>query len=233
MFVDNVSYSAAILAGILSFLSPCILPLIPAYFTFITGMSIEELIEGDDGSARRKLFFSTLSYVLGFSVVFIIMGAAISVMGHQMSEYRDMIRTFGGFVVVIFGVHLAGIIRIPWFDFEKRVHIRKKPLHMLGAFLVGMAFGAGWSPCIGPLLGTILAIAAHEGSVTNGIVLLSFYSLGLALPFIMLSIFINYMLAFIKKANKAIRYITVMSGVFLIIIGLALLFDKINVITGF
>lgn len=233
MLTQTVSFPAAFLAGLLSFLSPCILPLIPAYFTFITGMSIDRMTQDDDRAVRRKLILSTLSYVLGFSLVFVIMGAAISVLGHQLSEYRDMIRTVGGFVVVVFGVHLAGIVRIPGLDFEKRMHVQKKPLHFFGTFLVGMAFGAGWSPCIGPMLGTILAIAAQEGSVPYGMALLSVYSIGLALPFMVLSLFINYMLAFIRKATQAIRYVTVMSGIFLIVIGLALLFDKMNMLTGF
>ncbi|GAB6097630.1 cytochrome c biogenesis protein CcdA [Desulfatiferula olefinivorans] len=233
MLTQTVTYPAALLAGLLSFLSPCILPLIPAYFTFITGMSVDEMTRDDDRAVRIKVILSTLAYVLGFSLVFILMGAAVSVLGHQLGEYRDLIRTIGGFVVVVFGVHLAGIVRIPGLDFEKRLHVSKKPLHVFGTFLVGMAFGAGWSPCIGPMLGTILAIAAQEGSVSNGMALLAVYSLGLALPFMLLSVFITYMLRVIRKAGQAIRYVTVTSGVFLIVIGLALLFDKMNVFTGF
>lgn len=232
MFINTVSFPAALFAGIASFFTPCVLPLIPAYFSFITGMSVEELTQDESAAARRKIFLSTLSYVLGFSLVFIFMGAAISTMGSQLSEYRDLIRTIGGFVVVVFGVHLAGIIRIPGLDYEKRLHVQKKPLHIFGTFIVGMAFGAGWSPCIGPLLGSILAIAADKGSLSQGVALLSVYSLGLALPFIILSIFIDYMLTFIKKATKAIRYVTVVSGVLLIIIGLILLFDKMSLLSG-
>lgn len=232
MFIDTVSFPAAFFAGLASFFTPCVLPLIPAYFSFITGMSVEELTQNESAAARRKLIFSTLSYVLGFSLVFIFMGAAISTMGGQLAEYRDVIRTIGGFVVVVFGVHLAGIIRIPGLDYEKKLHVQKKPLHIFGTFLVGMAFGAGWSPCIGPLLGSILAIAADKGSLPHGIGLLAVYSLGLALPFIILSFFINYLFTFLKKASKAIRYVTVGSGVLLIVIGLILLFDKMTFLSG-
>lgn len=233
MFInDSVSFSAAFLAGLASFFTPCVLPLIPAYFSFITGMSVEELTQGESASARRKVLLSTLAYVLGFSIVFIFMGAAISTMGQHLADYRDIIRILGGFIVVVFGVHLAGIIRIPGLDYEKKIHVRKKPLHIFGTFLVGMAFGAGWSPCIGPLLGSILAIAAEKGSLSHGVGLLSVYSLGLALPFIILSFFINYMLTFIKRATKAIRYVTVISGVLLIGIGLVLLFDKMTFLSG-
>lgn len=232
MLTEHVSYSIAFMAGLLSFFSACVLPLIPAYFSFITGMTIEELTLGESKAARIKLILSTLSYVLGFSLVFIIMGAAVSVMGQQLTDYRDLIRTFGGFIVVIFGVHLAGLVRIPGLNFDKRIHVHKKPLHIFGTFLVGMAFGAGWSPCIGPQLGSILTLAAEKGSLANGIVLLSVYSLGLALPFMVLSVFIDSMLTFIKKANKAIKYITVASGIMLIGIGLILLFDKMYILTG-
>ena len=233
MFVQNVNFSAAFGAGILSFLSPCILPLIPAYFTFITGMSLEELTGNDDKVVRRKLILSTVFYVLGFSLVFIALGGAVSLMGHQLGEYSKFIRIAGGLIVIILGVHLSGIVRIPALDFEKRLHIRKQPVHLFGVLLVGMAFGAGWSPCVGPFLGAILTLAAGEGSVANGMALLSVYSLGMALPFIILSVFINYMLAFIKKATKWIRLITVTSGVLLIVIGLLLVFNKMNVIVAF
>lgn len=233
MFAQHVSFTAALTAGILSFLSPCVLPLIPAYFTFITGMSLEDLTEGGDQTVRRKLILSTLAYVLGFSVVFIALGGAVSMMGQQLDAYKDFIRLAGGGIVIVFGAHLAGIVRIPFFDYEKKIHVRNKPLHILGVFLVGMAFAAGWSPCIGPLLGTILALAASEGSVSNGMTLLSIYSLGMALPFILMSVFINYMLTFIKRAKEWIRFITVAAGVLMIVMGLVLVFDKMNMITAF
>jgi len=232
MFAQHVSFTAAFTAGILSFLSPCVLPLIPAYFTFITGMSLEDLTAGGDQTVRNKLILSTIAYVLGFSLVFILLGGAVSMMGQQLDAYKEFIRLAGGAVVIVFGAHLAGIVRIPFFDYEKKIHVRNKPLHILGVFLVGMAFGAGWSPCIGPLLGTILAIAATEGSVSHGMTLLSIYSLGMALPFILMSFFINYMLAFIKRASQWIRFVTVAAGVLLIVMGLLLVFDKMNMITA-
>lgn len=233
MFAQHVSFTAAFGAGILSFLSPCVLPLIPAYFTFISGMSLEELTAGGDQAVRKKLILSTIAYVLGFSLVFILLGGAVSMMGQQLDAYKDFIRLAGGAVVIVFGVHLSGIVRIPFFDYEKKIHVHNKPLHIFGVFLVGMAFGAGWSPCIGPLLGTILAIAATEGSVSHGITLLSIYSLGMALPFILMSFFINYMLAFIKRASQWIRFVTVAAGVLLIVMGLLLVFDKMSMLASF
>lgn len=233
MFTQHVSYTVALAAGILSFLSPCVLPLIPAYFTFITGTSLEDLTENGGKAMRTKLILSTIAYVSGFSLVFIFMGWAVSIMGQQLEAYKDVVRLVGGAVVILFGVHLAGILRIPFLDYEKKFHITQKPLHIMGVFLVGMAFGAGWSPCIGSQLGTILAIAASEGSVSNGIILLSIYSLGMALPFILMSVFINYMLTFIKKAKQWIRFFTVTAGVLMIVMGLVLIFDKMNMIASF
>jgi cytochrome c-type biogenesis protein len=152
MFTEAVSFPAAFLAGFLSFLSPCVLPLIPAYFTFITGCSLEELNENRNSEIRKKVVFSTVSFVCGFSMVFILMGASASYLGGLIYNYRETIRIIGGILIILMGVHLTGIIRIPGLDVEKRIHMERKPLHFLGTFIIGMAFGAGWSPCIGPLL---------------------------------------------------------------------------------
>lgn len=230
MFVENVSYFAALAAGLMSFLSPCVLPLIPAYFTFITGLSLDELTENDSTAVRRQVILSTLAYVLGFSFVFILMGAAVSTLGELASRYSDYIRIAGGIIIIILGIHLLGIFKISKLEFEKRIHFQQKPLHIFGTFLVGMAFAAGWSPCIGPMLGSILAIAAQEGSLSHGIVLLSIYSAGMALPFIIMSVFINYMLVIIGKATKILRYVNVVSGLLLIMIGILLLMNKMNIL---
>ncbi|MBW2574029.1 MAG: sulfite exporter TauE/SafE family protein, partial [Deltaproteobacteria bacterium] len=200
MFTEAISYPAAFTAGLLSFLSPCVLPLIPAYFTFITGFSLEELTESRDSEIRKKVFLSTILFVSGFSLVFILMGASASYLGGLIYNYRELIRIIGGIFIIILGVHLTGIIRIRGLDFEKRINMEKKPLHFFGTFVVGMAFGAGWSPCIGPLLGSIIIIAGSQETVWQGIILLAIYSAGLAIPFIIMSVFINFLLIFIKKA---------------------------------
>lgn len=230
MFQETITYPAALLAGLASFFSPCVLPLIPAYFTFITGFSLEQLTKNHDVKIRRKIFFSTLSYVCGFSFVFILMGASASFLGGLIYKYKDVIRIAGGLVIIILGIHLTGIIRITGLDFEKRLHVQKKPVHLLGTFFIGMAFGAGWSPCVGPLLGSILIVASSQETVWNGIGLLSVYSLGLALPFLLISVFINYLLDFMKKATKFIRYVNIGAGVLLAIIGILLITNKINIL---
>jgi len=232
MFTEVISYPAAFTAGLLSFLSPCVLPLIPAYFTFITGFSLEELTEYRNSEIRKKVFLSTIFFVSGFSLVFILMGASASYLGGLMYKYRELIRIIGGILIVLMGVHLTGIIHFRGLDFEKRINMEKKPLHFLGTFIVGMAFGAGWSPCIGPLLGSIIIIAGSQETVWQGIVLLAIYSAGLAIPFIIMSVFINFLLIFIKKASRVLQYVNTVAGILLIIVGLILVTNKLYVLTG-
>ena len=232
MFTQTVSFPAAFVAGLLSFFSPCVLPLIPAYFTFITGFSIEELTEKYNSEIRKKVFLSTFLFVLGFSLVFILMGASASYLGGLMYTYKKPIRIIGGILIIILGIHLTGLIRIPGLDFEKRITLEKKPLHFLGTLIIGMAFGAGWSPCIGPLLGSILIIAGSQETVWQGVILLGIYSAGLAIPFIIISIFINFLLTFIKKASKVLKYVNVVAGVVLIVVGLILVSNKLYVFSG-
>ena len=232
MFTEAVSFPAAFTAGILSFLSPCVLPLIPAYFTFITGFSLEELTEDRNPEIRKKVVFSTVSFVCGFSLVFILMGASASYLGGLIYNYRDTIRIIGGILIILMGVHLTGIIHIPGLDVEKRINIEKKPLHFLGIVIIGMAFGAGWSPCIGPLLGSILIIAGSQETVRQGIVLLAIYSAGLALPFIIMSVFIHLLLIVIKKASRVLQYVNAAAGILLIIVGVILVTNKLHVFIG-
>jgi len=232
MLTQTVSFPAAFLAGFLSFLSPCVLPLIPAYFTFITGFSLEELTESRNSEIRKKVFLSTILFVSGFSLVFILMGASASYLGGLIYNYRELIRIIGGILIVLLGVHLTGIIRIRGLDFEKRINMEKKPLHFFGTFIVGMAFGAGWSPCIGPLLGSIIIIAGSQETVWQGIVLLAIYSAGLAMPFVIMSVFINLLLIFIKKASRVLQYVNTAAGILLIIIGLIIVTNKLYVLTG-
>ncbi|MGA6925675.1 MAG: cytochrome c biogenesis protein CcdA [Desulfosarcina sp.] len=232
MFTESISYSAALFAGLLSFFSPCILPLIPAYFTFITGFSLDELTGARTARVRARVIWATLSYVLGFSTVFILMGASASLIGGAVFKYREWIRIIGGILIVLFGVHMTGLIRFKALEFERRLQMRKKPLHFLGTFFVGMAFGAGWSPCIGPLLGSILIVAGNQETVADGIALLSVYAAGLAIPFLVLAVFVESLITLIKKVSWSIRYINLTAGVLLIILGMLLVTDKLNIMMG-
>ncbi len=231
MFSETITFPAALAAGLLSFFSPCVLPLIPAYFSFITGLSLDELTE-DTKEIRSKVLLSTLAYVAGFSFIFILLGASASFLGQLVSRYSWALRYVGGTIILIFGLHLLGVINIKSLQFEKRIHVREKPLHLLGVFAIGMAFGAGWSPCIGPMLGTILIVAGNQDTIFKGILLLATYSAGMALPFILISVFIQSMVDFMKKATKAIGIINKISGILLIVIGLLLLLDKFRILAG-
>ena len=232
MFTESISYPAAFVAGLLSFFSPCILPLIPAYFTFITGLSLEELTDKTQKGVRARVIRSTLSYVLGFSMVFILMGASASLIGGAVYQYRDWIRVVGGVTILLFGIHMTGLFRFRILDIEQRLHLQKKPLHFFGTFLVGMAFGAGWSPCIGPLLGSILIVAGSQETVINGIALLSMYAAGLAVPFLVLSFFVNSLLTFLRKTSWSIKYINLTAGALLLALGVLLITNKLSLISA-
>lgn len=206
--------------------------MIPAYFSFITGFSLEELTHARSTDVRMKVIVSTVSYVSGFSAVFILMGASASFVGNLIFDYKEIIVRIGGGLIVVFGVHLTGIVRIPGLDLEKRFHVREKPVRFFGAFLVGMAFAAGWSPCIGPQLASILIVASSQETVWQGMVLLGLYSLGLAVPFILISVFINYLLVIFKKMTRVIKYINMVAGGILIAMGVLLMTGDLFVFSG-
>lgn len=228
---EDVTYPIALFYGLLSFFSPCVLPLIPSYFCFITGLSLEELTAAPKAAIRRKIMISTLAFVLGFSLVFIILGASASYLGALLAGHKSVIRILGGGLIILFGLHLAGILRIPALQYDKRLHIKNKPLHLMGTFLVGMAFGAGWTPCIGPILGSLLVLAQDKETVSQAVRLLLIYSMGLALPFILLSAGINYLLVFTRKAVKVLRYANPVAGILLVLTGLLLVTDKLRLLS--
>jgi len=229
VFTETITFPAAFIAGLLSFFSPCVLPLLPAYFSFITGLSLDELTENRKEN-RQKVIFSTLAYVAGFSFVFILLGASASFLGGLVRDYAWVLRFFGGGVIIIFGLHLLGIINIKALEFEKRLHVKEKPLHLVGTFFIGMAFAAGWTPCIGPMLTSILFLAGSQETVSQGVLLLAIFSSGMALPFIILSFFVHSILGFLKKTRNLIRTLNIISGFLLIVIGLLLIFGKFDVI---
>ncbi|MEW6266703.1 MAG: cytochrome c biogenesis protein CcdA [Thermodesulfobacteriota bacterium] len=230
MFVQSVSYSAAFIAGLLSFFSPCIVPLVPAYFTFLTGFSLEELTSAEPGRIRGKVVLSTLAFVLGFSIIFILLGASASILGGLAIQYKGPLRVLGGAVIIVLGLHLSGLFRLKFLDVEKRLHLNKKPVHFLGTLLVGMAFAAGWTPCIGPLLGSILAVAAGQDTVGQGVILLAIYSAGLAIPFLIVSLFVHLVLAFVRRGVKYLKYVNAVAGMLLVGLGVLLIADKLRII---
>ncbi len=166
----------------------------------------------------------------GFSFIFILFGASASFLGGFASKYSWVVRYLGGGIILVFGLHLLGIINIKGFNFEKKIHVKEKPLHLMGVFVIGMAFGAGWSPCIGPMLGSILIVAGNQDTVLQGVSLLAVYSAGLAIPFIIMSFFINSILGIMKRATRFIGALNKASGILLIVIGLLLIFDKFRLL---
>ena len=222
----SISLFIAFSAGFFSFLSPCILPLIPSYISFITGISFEAFSSGEETrKLRRTTVIHSLLFIFGFSLVFILLGASATYAGQFLQKYQFLLTKVGGGIIIILGIHLTGLINLKFLQREKKVHLREKPLGYLGTVLVGMTFAAGWTPCIGPILGSILIVASTSQKVTSGVVLLSFYSLGLALPFFASSLAINSFLGYFKKFRSFLRLIPLISGILLIGVGVLLVTD--------
>ena len=214
----------ALSAGLISFLSPCVLPLIPGYISFISGQSLNELIE-----SKKVNFVPLILFSLGFSFVFISFGAAASALGKILLQNSNYLRIVAGTIIVIFSLQLLGIINIGFLNYEKKYYTKKstKPLFV---FVVGMAFGFGWTPCIGPILGSILALASTEENISRGILLLSFYSLGLAIPFILSGFLIQKLLLFSKNFKKNINIVLKFGGIILLITGVLILTNQLQVL---
>ncbi len=232
--MGSVSILTAFSAGLFSFISPCVLPLIPAYISFITGMSVEEL---QDSAARRnrllRVFFQTLVFVLGFTTVFVLLGAGASFISRILFTNRIWFNRVAGGLIIILGLHMTGLFRLGFLEYEKRIQVRENPLGALSVFLVGAAFAFGWTPCIGPILGAILALAAQQGSVGQGMTLLAVYSLGLGLPFIATGLAINGFFGFYRSLRRHMRAVELASGVFLIAIGVLLALDMFSILSQY
>jgi len=219
----NVPFFIALAAGFLSFLSPCVLPLLPSYLSFITGVSLEELIQGGKDSRIRKItIINSLIFIFGFSLVFVLLGTSVSLVGNILFRYQIWITRIGGIFIIIFGLHLTGVLNLSLLQRDKRIHLGRRPLGYLGSFLAGIVFAAGWSPCIGPILGAILFYAASQNSILLGISLLAVYSLGLAIPFFLSSLALQIFLEYYAKLRKHLRLVSLISGGLLIAVGVLL-----------
>lgn len=217
----NIGYFAAFMAGVGSFLTPCVLPLIPSYITYITGLSFAELKEEHPSRAvRRKAAIHSLLFIAGFTTVFMAIAASFSFLGGFFQGNAAVIRKIGGILVIIFGIQVAGLVHIGRLLGEKRIRIHHKPAGYLGTFIVGLAFAVGWTPCTGPILGAILTVATTEGKVWYGMSLLLSYSLGLGTPFFLSSISLSSFLALFNRFKKFIRLFEIATGILLIIVGI-------------
>ncbi len=220
----NISYFGALAAGLLSFASPCVLPLIPAYISFLGGASLEELTAegGVDKHVQRQVFISSFVFVLGFSTVFIALGATATTISNVVAENIDILSKIAGVVIVIFGLHFAGLFRVGFLNFEQRFHIEKKPTGPVGSYILGLAFAFGWTPCVGPILATILMVAASSDDVSYGVSLLAVYAAGLGIPFMIAAFAVKPFMAFLARFRKHMHKVEISIGTLLVVTGIAI-----------
>ncbi len=223
---------AAFLAGLVSFLSPCVLPLVPGYVSLISGVGVEEL-QSQESQLLRKVMLNSMGFILCFSIVFITLGAISTEVGQLMARYKSVLAQVAGVVIILFGLHLTGIFRINALYADKRLHNLKGGSTMGGAFVIGLAFAFGWTPCVGPILAVILGFAAAQDSVFKGILLLGVYSLGLAVPFLLTSLGIQRFLKFYSRFRTHMHAVEVASGALLIVLGALLVFGRFTIISNY
>jgi cytochrome c-type biogenesis protein len=234
MHDQNITYAVAFSAGLFSFISPCVLPLIPSYITYITGLSFHDLqAQHPTHIVRRKTLFHSICFVLGFTAIFVLFGASATLAGSLLQQYSNVIRKIGGVLIVLFGIHTTGLVPFGFLLGEKRVTIHHKPAGYVGSFLVGLVFAAGWTPCIGPILAAILMVAANEKQVNQGILLLLIYSLGLGIPFIFSSLALHHFLSLFNRFKRFIRIFEVITGIFLMLVGILIFFNWLSRLSGY
>jgi cytochrome c-type biogenesis protein len=237
--VENVTLLTALLAGVLSFVSPCVLPIVPGYISFVSGASLQELKNEFelDGARKRELFWrvagNSIFFVLGFSVVFVALGASATYVGQWFAANRVILARVAGAVIIVLGLHTMGLTPIKWLNYEKRIHAETKPVGIFGSFLIGLAFAFGWSPCIGPILAGVLVLAAQQDTVGKGILLLSAYSLGLGIPFIITGLAINRFLGFFGRMKKHMKLVEIVAGVLLVAVGILVFTDSLQMLSRY
>jgi len=223
---------AAFFAGVLSFLSPCVLPLVPGYVSLISGASVETL-QAADRKLLRTVMLNSFCFILGFSVVFISLGAVATSVGQLTQQYHRSLAILAGVVIVIFGLHLTGLFKINLLYSDKRLHSVKGSASPLGSFVIGFAFAFGWTPCIGPILAGILLLAGSQDTVFKGILLLAIYSAGLAVPFLLTSLGVNRFLGFYARFRRHLHTVEVLSGALLIVFGLLIALGRFTLLSGY
>ncbi|UCE17718.1 MAG: cytochrome c biogenesis protein CcdA [Gemmatimonadota bacterium] len=232
--MEEVTIFAAFIAGVISFGSPCVLPLVPAYISVISGISLDELKGGHDKKlVWRKVSLNSIAFILGFSTVFVLLGASATVAGQFLLSKLTVITKIAGVLIIIFGLHTIGLFRLKFLYYEKRFQAQQKSVGLLGSFVIGLAFAFGWTPCIGPILAAILIVAGTQETVLQGISLLAIYSLGLGLPFFITGLSINFFLGMFSKMKwKFFRTIEIVSGVFLIVVGVLIFTNYLSIISS-
>ncbi|MEX0751839.1 MAG: cytochrome c biogenesis protein CcdA [Xanthobacteraceae bacterium] len=219
----DVSIFAALLAGLISFLSPCVLPLVPPYLVYLSGLSLERFADAEpEPAVRRETVLGALLFVLGFSTVFVALGAGASAIGGLVRAYSDVLAKIAGVAIIVMGLHFLGLLRFEWLTRQKRFHV-VKPVGLWGAYVMGLAFAFGWTPCIGPVLAAILAVAASEATVAKGAGLLAIYSLGLGVPFLLAAFAVEPFAAFLSRFRAHLAKIEIVMGALLVLTGIAFL----------
>jgi cytochrome c-type biogenesis protein len=232
--LPQTSLMAAFLAGSLSFVSPCVLPLVPSYLMYITGLSLEQLVDSAEQNRLRKtIAINALLFIAGFSLVFIAFGASASLIGRLLTDHQPLIRKVGGILIVLFGLYLLGIVKLTFLMSEKRIHFRSRPAGYLGSLLIGATFAASWTPCVGPVLGTMLMYASTTDTLADGVILLAFYSLGLGLPLFAAAMGVDRFLAYFTQVRAYVGVVSSVSGIFLIVFGLIIYSDSLALLTSF
>lgn len=232
--IQQISLVAAFSAGLLSFVSPCVLPLVPSYISYITGLSVEQLTDVSTRTKFRKaIVLNSLLFIAGFSSVFVAFGASASFIGQALITYQEHIRRIGGVLIILFGLYLLGILNLSFLQMEHRFQFRSRPAGYLGSFLIGVAFAAGWTPCVGPVLGTILLYASTTDALMDGVILLTFYSLGLALPLFLTALGVDRFLAYFKEVRAYLWGVSTVSGVLLVMVGVMIYANSLTLVTSF
>jgi len=228
----DIGIGGALLAGLLSFVSPCVLPIVPPYLAWLAGISFEELTDEKPGAAqRRRVITAAFAFVLGFSTVFVALGATASVIGKTMAQYFDILSIIAGVIIIVMGLHFLGVFRIAALYREARVQVDRKPAGPLGAYVMGLAFAFGWTPCVGPVLAAILFIAGSEGSALRGAMLLAVYSVGIGIPFILAAVFAGPFLNWASGFKRHMRTVEKVMGGLLVVTGILFITGQMSVIS--
>lgn len=228
----EISFGGALVAGLLSFLSPCILPMVPFYLSYMAGLSVKELRDGGTiaPGAQRRLIMQALAFALGVTTIFVLLGMGATALGRVFLQWREMLSWFAGGILILFGVHFLGILRIGLFYREARVQTETKPTTLIGAYVMGLAFGFGWTPCVGPALAAILMVASGMGEIWRGGLLLLVYGLGMTLPFVLAAFFAGPFLGWVARHRALMGYVEKAMGVMLIVFGLLIATNSVNLI---
>lgn len=232
--MDQISLFVAVLGGLASFLSPCVIPLIPSFLSYITGMSFEDLVEkGAEGKGQRRVAAHALLFILGFSLGFIILGASFGLLGQYLFAYRGALKIAGGILLIFFGLSITGLLKIPFMAQYKQVNLKAKPAGYLGSILVGLVFALAWTPCIGPILGSILTLSSTSEELKGAITLLFAYSMGLGVPLFLSAIALERFLDFSKRFVRHFQLVKVLSGGLLVLVGILLVTGYFTILNAY